>query len=124
MSETERTSTLELRDYFRILSLRKWTAILVFGAVVGGVLFLSYREKPVYESGTEVLVPGDVSSVSSTGQLIYGRPDLGTEAAIAGSTVIAKLVAKDLGYDSTDPRVLNHLLKNIQVGPAQRTTSI
>ena len=29
-TQTERTSGLELRDYFRILSQRKWTAIFVF----------------------------------------------------------------------------------------------
>ena len=34
----ERVSTPELRDYFRILSQRKWTAIFVFILVVGGAI--------------------------------------------------------------------------------------
>ena len=37
-TQTERTSGLELRDYFRILSQRKWTAIFVLLVVVGGAL--------------------------------------------------------------------------------------
>ena len=97
-TQTERTGGLELRDYFRILSQRKWTAIFVFLLVVGGALALSYRQTPVYESEAQVLVPPPAAGVSTdTGQVIEGKANLETEAAIASSKVVAAPVATALG---------------------------
>jgi len=122
--QTDRTSTLELRDYFRILSLRKWTAFLVFAAVVGGALYLSYRQKPVYESEARVLVPAPVVGVSSLGTPIQGRVNTETEAAIADSDTIARPVALALqtqGFPIPNPPdspdVLRRLQKAIDVAP-------
>jgi succinoglycan biosynthesis transport protein ExoP len=123
-TQSERTSGLELRDYFRILSQRRWTAILVFLVVVGGALALSYRQKPVYESEAQVLVPPPASGVSTdTGQVIEGKANLETEAAIATSTdmatAVATALADTLGLDPSDPRVIDHLLRSIEVAPSK-----
>jgi capsular exopolysaccharide synthesis family protein len=123
-TQSERTSGLELRDYFRILSQRKWTAIFVFLVVVGGALALSYRQKPVYESEAQVLVPPPASGVSTdTGQVIEGKANLETEAAIATSTdmatAVATALAGPLGLDPSDPRVIDRLLRSIKVAPSK-----
>ena len=122
--QSERTGGLELRDYFRILSQRKWTAILVFLLVVGGVLALSYRQDPVYGSEAQVLVPPPASGVNTdTGQVIEGKANLETEAAIASSKVVAApaavALADALGVDPSDPRVIDRLLRSIQVAPSK-----
>ena len=123
-TQSERSSGLELRDYFRILSQRKWTAIFVFLLVVGGALALSYRQDPVYESEAQVLVPPPASGVSTdTGQVIEGKANLETEAAIASSKVVATPVAgalaETLGVDPTDPGVIDRLLRAIKVAPSK-----
>jgi capsular exopolysaccharide synthesis family protein len=119
-TQTERTSGLELRDYFRILSQRKWTAIFVLLLVVGGALALSYRQKPVYESEAQVLVPPPASGVSTdTGQVIEGKANLETEAAIAASKVVAGPVAVVLALDPADQRVIDKLLRSIKVAPSK-----
>jgi capsular exopolysaccharide synthesis family protein len=118
-TQTERSSGLELRDYFRILSQRKWTAIFVCLLVVGGALALSYRQSPVYESEAEVLVPPPAAGVTDTGQVIEGKANLETEAAIASSKVVAIPVAKELQLDSADPRVIDRLLRSIKVAPSK-----
>lgn len=123
-TQSEHPSGLELRDYFRILSQRKWTAILVLLLVVGGALALSYQQAPVYESEAQVLVPPPASGVSTeTGQVIEGKANLETEAAIASSKVVATPVAvalaEPLGVDPADPRVIDRLLRSIKVAPSK-----
>ena len=123
-TQSEHTSGLELRDYFRILSQRKWTAILVFLAVLGGALALSYRQEAVYGSEAQVLVPPPASGVSTdTGLVIEGKANLETEAAIASSKVVATPVATALadrlGLDPSDPRVIDRLLGSIKVAPSK-----
>ena len=125
-TQTERTSGLELRDYFRILSQRKWTAIFVFLLVVGGALALSYQQKPVYESEAQVLVPPPASGVSTdTGQVIEGKANLETEAAIASSKLVAApaAVMLDLASDEAaaiaDQQVIDKLIHSIKVAPSK-----
>jgi capsular exopolysaccharide synthesis family protein len=109
-----------MRDYFRIVSQRKWTAIFVLLVVVGGALFLSYRQSPVYGSEAEVLVPPPAAGVTpDTGTVISGKVNLETEAAIASSKVIATPVAKALGLDPTDERVIDKLLRSVRVAPSK-----
>jgi polysaccharide biosynthesis transport protein len=116
-TSNERVSTPELRDYFRILSQRKWTAIFVFILVVGGAMYLSYEQKPIYESEAQVLVPPPTAGVSQLGTPIVGKVNLDTEAAIAQSPTVAKPVATALGLDATDPKVIDHLQHEISVAP-------
>lgn len=87
-NETQgRTSGFELRDYFRILWLRKWTAILVLTLVVTSALFLSYQQTPIYEAQATVQIPPDLSftggNVSET-----KRTDAITESQVASSPLI------------------------------------
>ena len=91
-----RTSVLELRDYFRILWVRKWTIFIVVALVVGGVLYLSYQQTPIYEARVRVVVPQSSSTV--LGASAVRSVDLETEAEIAGSPVVAKEVGTQLPW--------------------------
>ncbi|MCA1726341.1 MAG: polysaccharide biosynthesis tyrosine autokinase [Actinobacteria bacterium] len=83
-----RTSGFELRDYFRILWLRKWTAILVLTLIVTSALFLSYQQTPIFESQATVLVPPNLA-ISETGNVESAtKVDSITESQLAQSTLI------------------------------------
>ncbi len=119
-NQSERASAPEMRDYFRIVSQRKWTAIFVLLLVVGGALSLSYRQTPVYEAEAQVLPPPPTAGVASeTGQPIVGKVNLETESAIASSKIVAAPVAKALGQDATDQRVIDKLTRSIKVAPSK-----
>ncbi|MBI4259520.1 MAG: polysaccharide biosynthesis tyrosine autokinase [Actinobacteria bacterium] len=94
MADTQdsRTSGFELRDYFRVLWLRKWTAFFVMALVVGGVLFLSYRQIPVYAARAKVLVPEQGPTIVGTVQVSRPKLNLETEAGVAASPAIAERV--------------------------------
>jgi capsular exopolysaccharide synthesis family protein len=113
-----RVATLELRDYFRILWVRKWTILIVLVLVVGGVMYLSYQQTPIYESRVRLVVP------QSTG-LVLGAPvartgDLETEAEIAGSPVVAKQVATQLPWAHNIAPA--QLVNDIDIAPLKNTS--
>jgi capsular exopolysaccharide synthesis family protein len=87
-----RTSGFELRDYFRILWLRKWTALLIMALVIGGVLALSYRQTPVFGAKVKLLVPEQTTTSIGGIQINRDPLNLETEAQLAASPVIAELV--------------------------------
>jgi polysaccharide biosynthesis transport protein len=113
-----RASTLELRDYFRILWVRKWTILIILALVVGGVMYLSYQQTPIYESRVRLVVP------QGTG-VVLGAPtartvDLETEAEIAGSPVVAKQVATQLPWaHNISP---TQLVNDIDIAPLKNTS--
>jgi polysaccharide biosynthesis transport protein len=92
-TQPSRTSTFELRDYVRILWTRKWTAFLIAAIVVAGVVVLSYRQTPVYQSQVKLIVP-DVPSNTGPGTPTLSRVDPGVEAQIATSYLVATKVQK------------------------------
>lgn len=137
MSETTSTSastgasagasTRDLRDYLRILSLRKWTALFVFLLVVAGVMSLSYRQDAVYESKLRLIVPEvPIAPGVATSRTI----NLETEANLAASPLVAQRVVslmREAGVEDpalawvngANPETLAH---TIDVAPVKGTT--
>jgi succinoglycan biosynthesis transport protein ExoP len=111
-------SAPELRDYVRILSLRKWTAIFVALIVVGGVMYLSFQQRRVYQSEARVLPVAATNGVSSTGQPLQGKVDLATEAVVAESDAVAALAAAQPGLGlPVNSSNVQKLLRQISVAP-------
>jgi capsular exopolysaccharide synthesis family protein len=83
-----RNAGFELRDYFRILWLRKWTAILVLTLIVTSALFLSYQQTPIYEAEATVLVPPNLVVGSGGTVETAAKVDSISESQIAQSTLV------------------------------------
>lgn len=114
--DAPRQTTFELRDYFRILWTRKWTAFILLALVVGGVMYLSYRQIPIYQSQLElqVIQAPSVQGAANTGEAV----NLETEAQVASSEAIAGRVALALDLDVE----ARQLLRFIQIAPQKGTT--
>ena len=82
-----RTSGFELRDYFRILWLRKWTAILVLTLVLTSALFLSYQQTPIYEAEATVQIPPDLTFTGGN-VAVEKKTDAITESQVAASPLM------------------------------------
>src|SRR3954449_6172473 len=114
-----RSGTLELRDYFRILWVRKWTILFVTAIVTAGVMYLSYQQTPIYESRVRLVVPQTASTV-------LGAPpprstaDLETEAEIAGSPVVARQVATQLPWAHNIAP--DQLVNQVDIAPLKNTS--
>ncbi|HEY7281225.1 MAG TPA: polysaccharide biosynthesis tyrosine autokinase [Actinomycetota bacterium] len=93
-----RTSNLELRDYVRIVWTRKWTAFIVLVVVVAGVMFLSYRQVPVYQSQVKVVTPTAPQTQNSAGVPFVPRIDPEVEAQIAVSYHVSQLVQQNVSW--------------------------
>jgi non-specific protein-tyrosine kinase len=128
---TETTTTTvrarDLRDYLRILSFRKWTALFVFLVVVAGAMYLSYRQEPVYESELRLIVP-DVPM--APGVATPPAINLETEANLAASPLVAQRAvalmkaaafkdARLAWVNGVDP---NTLARSVDVVPVDATT--
>ena len=95
--QTESTfdnAPLDLREYLGILQLRKWMMLLVTALVVGGALFVSYRQTPLYQSEAKVLVKALPPRASASS--IYSIPNLETERELALSQTVARLAEDKL----------------------------
>jgi capsular exopolysaccharide synthesis family protein len=101
-TQTSRTSGFELRDYARILWLRKWTVIAITLLVTGGVLFMSYRQTAVYGAKAKVLVPEPSTSVAGGIQVSRERLNLENEAELAASPLIAEAVQAACPTETTN----------------------
>ena len=120
-SEVQRSETLELREYFRILWYRKWTIVLVLAAVAGGAIYLSYRTTPIYQSQARVLAPLPAASVGESGQVVYGNANLEDESQVATSEPVAARVIKALKLQDTSPPAL---VKSVDVAPLKNAESV
>jgi len=95
---------LQLREYLEALRARKWTILFIALLVVASALFFSFRQPPLYQSSTEVLV--NPVPTSSTTQL--GAPaevNIETETRLATSNSVAEVAAEKLGEE--DPQSLS-----------------
>ncbi|HEX2295929.1 MAG TPA: polysaccharide biosynthesis tyrosine autokinase [Actinomycetota bacterium] len=79
---------LDLREYLGLLRLRKWMILAITALFVGGALFFSYRQTPIYEAHAKVLVKG----VPLPGSPIAPLPNLETERELLASQAVADLV--------------------------------
>ncbi|MFL5737178.1 MAG: polysaccharide biosynthesis tyrosine autokinase [Actinomycetota bacterium] len=113
-----RSGTPELRDYFRILWVRKWTILFVTAIVTAGVLYLSYQQTPIYESRVRVVVPQSANTV--LGAPPARTSDLETEAEIAGSPVVARQVATQLPWAHNIAP--DQLVNQVDIAPLKNTS--
>ena len=123
MTEPEdqaRSEPPELREYFRVLWVRKWTLLLVVALVIGAMLFLSVRQTPLYESEAKVLVPPPAQSVGSTGGIEFGKSEPEVEAEVATSEPVGQAVIDSLKLQTTP----QDLLDRVDVTPLKNTSSV
>jgi capsular exopolysaccharide synthesis family protein len=97
-AQSTRTTNFELRDYVRILWTRKWAAFIIVALVVAGVMFLSFRQTPVYQSQVTLVVPQVPQTQNSSGVPIVQRIDPDVEAQIATSYLVSSLVQKSIPW--------------------------
>src|SRR3954452_17289942 len=126
VAETQptRTSNFELRDYFRIVWTRKWTAFIILLLVGSGVMFLSYRQTPVYQSTVQLIVLNVPQTSNSSTEPTVPRIDPEVEARIATSYTVAQLVQQDPAIPwaaNVQPEQLPHFMT---VAPLKQAGSI
>jgi len=104
-------SSIDLREYLRILLKRKWTIVLVFVLVVAAVTVVTLRQPKIYSAKTVVLIDretpsvlGQVKEVVSLGERGYwGQLQyLNTQKKVIRSRHIARKVVEALNLE-TDP---------------------
>jgi succinoglycan biosynthesis transport protein ExoP len=106
MDEKSPDQQIDLRRYIGIVVARKWTIIITVLVVVAAVLFLSFRETPVYTSSARVLV---TALPSGPNDFYVPPPNLETESEVAASEPVATRVQKDLGLTGDPRSLLGHL---------------
>ena len=87
----------QLREYLAVLWLRKWTIVILAILVLGGALFYSFSQVPLYRASVRILM-------QPTGSTTTGIPagaasstiNLQTEAELVRSPAVAERVADEL----------------------------
>jgi succinoglycan biosynthesis transport protein ExoP len=95
----------DLREYLRIVRTRRWSIAFVTILVVGAALFFSFRQTPVYEATSQVLV----QSISSNPAQAAPTLDLVTEQQLVSTPVVAQEASKILGGNQSIDALLNDL---------------
>ncbi len=121
-SQPTRPSNFELRDYVRMVWTRKWTAFIVLVLVATGVMALSFRQTPVYQSTVQLIVLNVPQTNNSTGEPTVQRIDPEVEARIAASPLIADRVQKVVPWaHDVNPQQLLHFMT---VAPLKQAATI
>jgi tyrosine-protein kinase len=87
----------DIRDLLGVLRRRKWSIILVAALTVGAVLAFSYRQTPVYDATSQVLVKPASLDESLQGISVASLVSMDTERTLAESSAVAHLAAERLG---------------------------
>ncbi|MBA3738292.1 MAG: polysaccharide biosynthesis tyrosine autokinase [Actinobacteria bacterium] len=103
----------DLREYLAILRYRKWTILFITALVVASALFFSYRQTPIYESETRVLVRQSTPPAGVAPTFV----NLDTERALVDSAAVASLVQEQLDL----PRSPEALLGSLEVSVETNT---
>ena len=103
----------DLREYLAILRYRKWTILLITALVVASALFFSYRQTPIYESETRVLVRPSTPPAGWRRCPSTSRPN----AHWSDSAAVASLVQEELDL----PRSPDALLEQLEVSVETNT---
>ncbi|MGH2679033.1 MAG: polysaccharide biosynthesis tyrosine autokinase [Actinomycetota bacterium] len=103
----------DLREYLAILRYRKWTILFITTLVVASALFFSYRQTPIYESETRVLVRPSTPPAGVAPTIV----NLDTERALVDSDAVASLVREQLEL----PRSPGALLESLEVSVETNT---
>ncbi|MBI3647481.1 MAG: polysaccharide biosynthesis tyrosine autokinase [Actinobacteria bacterium] len=101
----------ELREYIAVLLHRRWTIAVVTALVVASALFFSFRQTPMYESTTKVLLKS--SGSSQLGQL--PATTMETEQELVLSASVASIVAQDLRSQASTGQLIRSASVSVPV---------
>jgi capsular exopolysaccharide synthesis family protein len=116
MSAPSHEQPTDLREYLRVLRVRKFEVAIVALAALGAAMFFSFRATPIYESRAKVLVR-PVQNVTSTSVSLPQAPNLDTERELAVSQTVAEKVRSDLHLSTS----LDALLGAVRVSVVGNT---
>src|SRR5206468_4761841 len=77
----------DLREYIRVLRVRKFEVAIVAAAALGAAMFFSFRATPIYEGRAKVLVR-PVQNLTATSVSLPQAPNLDTERELATSQTV------------------------------------
>ena len=112
MIESYEDQPLDLRKYLSVLRVRKWTILLVTVLVTGLSVFWSYRQTPIYQTSSRLLLKADPPS----GFFPVGE----TEAAVVSGEAVANQVIQDENLDMLP----QELLSGLSVEPATQAGTV
>ena len=123
-------SSLEIKEYFRILWYRRWYFLIVFALVsIGGIIY-ARRQPDIYKSEARVAVDIPLSSVSRSSLSVKERKDLIREQ-LSSRSFLERMIQQTGSYgfgDSRDfvmQRALDNVRKNIVIdNTSERTFKI
>lgn len=100
LDEPEETE-IHLKDYLRIVNKRRWTVLAVFVAVVTTVAIVTFRQRPVYQGLTQLLIEKEnpnILSIKEVMELDASNADYyQTQFRILQSRSLAQQVIEKLG---------------------------
>lgn len=89
----------DLRELLSTLRRRMWSIALIATMFVGGALLFAYIQTPLYASTAEVLVQPPLALSGIGNAPANTSISLDTERELVASTVVAQIVADELGVD-------------------------
>src|SRR5438094_7076578 len=98
--------TTDLREYVRVVMARKYEIAIVAGLVFIATVFLTFRQTPMYEGVTKILVKPVQNPATSLA--IVQQPNLDTERELVLSETVARRVRKDAKVSLSAPTLLGH----------------
>jgi capsular exopolysaccharide synthesis family protein len=112
-SSTEPTPRGEgdLREYLRVVRVRKVEILLITAVVVATALVLSFRQTPIYEAQSRVLVNPTQTIATTVG--VAQQPNLDTERQQILSRVVATRVQRALHTTQSGDQLLRHVAVDV-----------
>ncbi|HEY3209194.1 MAG TPA: polysaccharide biosynthesis tyrosine autokinase [Actinomycetota bacterium] len=98
--------TSDLRDYVRVLMARKYEIAIVTGLVFIATAFLTFRQTPMYQGVTKVLVKPVQNPATSLA--IAQQPNLDTERELVLSEAVARKVQENAKVSLSVSALLRH----------------
>jgi succinoglycan biosynthesis transport protein ExoP len=100
MNTEIREETIDLRDYLRVLSMRRWVIISIFIVTVLTVAVKTFTATPIYEASSLIVIERQNPNVISIQEVLSGNSNnweyYQTQYKIIASRVVAREVIKQL----------------------------
>lgn len=109
MTGTTEQHPTDLREYIRVLRARKYEIAIVTVVLIATTMFFTFRQTPIYEGTTKILVRPVQNPTSSLS--IAQQPNLDTEREL----VLSQTVAQKVKQDTHISRSVDGLLANVTV---------
>jgi capsular exopolysaccharide synthesis family protein len=97
----------DLREYIRVLRARQFQIALVTILVLAATIFLTFRQTPIYQGSTKVLVKPVQNATSSVS--IPQQPNLDTERELVLSQAVAQKVQREAHVGTPVDKLLKHI---------------